>query len=126
MRVRVALRALWALSDKRRLFNPLRYGVFSFQLVSHKLLRYLSFAPLALALVLGLWLAPRGGLYALVAAGQVTVVVLAWLGWRGLGLRDSTLQKFSLYFVLVNCASALAAGRYLRGEKIVLWQPRVG
>lgn len=126
MRVRVALRALWALHDKRRLLNPLRHGVFAFQLVSHKLLRYLSFAPLAVAFVLALWLAPRGGVYPWIAAGQLAVLLFAWFGWRGMGLRESALQKFSLYFVLVNVASALATARYLRGEKIVLWQPRVG
>jgi hypothetical protein len=126
MRVRVALRALWALSDKRALLNPLRHGVFAFQLASHKLLRYLSFAPLAVAFVAGLWLAPRGGVYPWLAAAQVAVLALAWLGWRGHGLPGSKLQKFSLYFVLVNLASALAARRFLRGEKVVLWQPRVG
>ena len=49
MRVRVALRALWALWDKRALLNPVRFPLFSWQLASHKLLRYLSFAPLAAA-----------------------------------------------------------------------------
>jgi len=126
MRVRVTLRALWALSDKRALLNPARYGVFAFQLISHKLLRYLSFAPLAVAFVLGLWLAPHGVLYAGIAAGQLAVVVLAWCGWKGTGFVNSRLQKLSLYFVLVNMASAMAARRYLRGEKVVLWQPRVG
>ena len=43
MRVRVTLRALWALSDLCSLFNPLKYGLFSLQLLSHKLLRYTAF-----------------------------------------------------------------------------------
>ena len=126
MRVRVALRGLWALSDKRQLLNPARHGVFAFQLISHKLLRYLSFAPLSLAFMLGLWLALRGGLYSWLAAGQLALLVLAFLGWNGWGFVNLRLQKLSLYFVLVNMASALAAGRFLRGEKVVLWQPRVG
>lgn len=37
MRVRVSLRALWALLDKRRLLNPCVYPLFSWQLLSHKL-----------------------------------------------------------------------------------------
>ena len=40
MRVRVALRAFWALWDKRALLNPFRFGVFAWQMWSHKLLRY--------------------------------------------------------------------------------------
>ena len=39
MRVRVTLRALWALKDMAHLMNPARYGLFAFQLISHKLLR---------------------------------------------------------------------------------------
>ena len=124
MRVRVALRALWALSDKRALLNPWRHGVFAFQLVSHKLLRYLSFAPLAVAFVAGLWLVPRGGVYPL-ARGRRRSPCWRWPGSAGAdaGCAQSKLQKFSLYFVLVNLASALAARRFLRGEKVVLWQP---
>ena len=109
----------------RALLNPLRHGLFAFQLWSHKLLRYLSFAPLAVSLVLGFWLAHRGGVYALIAAGQVTVLVLAWVGWRR-GEAGGGLRKLSLYFVLVNIASALAAGKFVKGERIVVWNPRVG
>jgi len=43
MRVRVTLRALWALWDKRVLLNPVRFQLSVRQLTSHKLLRYLSF-----------------------------------------------------------------------------------
>src|SRR5262249_53320633 len=35
MRVRVALRAFWALLDQRALLNPLRYPLFGWQLLSH-------------------------------------------------------------------------------------------
>jgi cellulose synthase/poly-beta-1,6-N-acetylglucosamine synthase-like glycosyltransferase len=127
MRVRVTLRALWALWHKRALFNPLRFGVFSFQLLSHKLLRYLSFAPLSIAFVANLLLIPRGGAYPFIAAGQVLVLALAWMGWRSArATSGSTLQRLSLYFVLVNLASATATARFLRGEKVVMWQPRVG
>ena len=42
MRTRVALRAWHALRDMAILLNPLRYGIFSWQLFSHKWLRYLA------------------------------------------------------------------------------------
>src|SRR5690606_35943962 len=51
MRVRVSLRAYWAMKDMKHLLNPSRYGVFAVQLISHKLLRYLAFIPLILAFV---------------------------------------------------------------------------
>jgi len=41
-------------------------------------------------------------------------------------LRRLGLAHYSYYFLLLNWASAAAFGRFLRGEKQVLWQPRTG
>ena len=43
MRVRVSLRAMWALVDMRHLLNICKFPLFSWQLLSHKVLRYLAF-----------------------------------------------------------------------------------
>jgi glycosyltransferase involved in cell wall biosynthesis len=127
MRVRVALRALWALWDKRSLLNPLRSGVFAWQLWSHKLLRYLSFMPLAGALVLNWLLVDTAPIYAAAAFVQVAFavcVLAARVGPRVLG--QSSLGRYCFYFALLNWASAVAFMRFLRGQKQVLWQPRTG
>lgn len=127
MRVRVALRALWALWDKRTLLDPFKGGLFAWQLWSHKLLRYLSFIPLAVAMILNWWLLSSGWVYRVGAAGQVVFVlfVLASLaGPRVIG--QSALGRYCFYFALLNWASAVAFTRFLRGQKQVLWQPRVG
>ena len=127
MRVRVALRALWALWDKRALLNPVRFPLFSWQLASHKLLRYLSFLPLALAAVLNWLLLPRGPIYLLLAACQACLVALALVARFGpTPLRRVALARYCYYFLLLNWASAAALWRFLRGEKQVLWQPRMG
>jgi cellulose synthase/poly-beta-1,6-N-acetylglucosamine synthase-like glycosyltransferase len=127
MRVRVALRAFWALWDKRVLLNPFRFGVYAWQMWSHKLLRYLSFLPLAGAMALNWLLVPRGGIYALGAATQVLFGILcvaALAGVRGIG--QLSLTRYCFYFFLLNWASAVAFVRFVRGQKQVLWQPRVG
>jgi cellulose synthase/poly-beta-1,6-N-acetylglucosamine synthase-like glycosyltransferase len=127
MRVRVALRAFWALSDQRALLNPLHHPLFSWQLLSHKLLRYMSFLPLGIAAVLNWLLLGRGGVYELLAAAQcaaAALVVLAVYGPRR--LRDLGVAHYCYYFVLLNWASAVAFARFVRGEKQVLWQPRTG
>jgi cellulose synthase/poly-beta-1,6-N-acetylglucosamine synthase-like glycosyltransferase len=127
MRVRVALRAFWALWDKRVLLNPVRFPLFSWQLASHKLLRYLSFLPLGLAAVLNWLLVPRGLLYAALAAGQCATALLAFSALVGPPrLRKFFLARYCYYFLLINWASAVALVRFLRGEKQVLWQPRTG
>ena len=127
MRVRVALRALWALWDKRALLNPFNSGVFAWQLWSHKLLRYLSFLPLAIAVILNWWLLSAGWIYRAGLAGQIVFalfVATSIAGPRAIG--QSTLGRYCFYFALLNWASAVAFTRFLRGQKQVLWQPRVG
>ncbi len=124
MRVRVSLRSLWALWDMRRLFNPLRYGLFSFQLFSHKLLRYTAFLPLLALLPINLALAPGGGIYTAAMSGQLLFYLLAAAG--GMGWSKSRLCAWPWYFVLVNGASGMAFFRFIRGHKQILWQPRHG
>ncbi len=127
MRVRVALRAFWALNDKRSLLNPLRYPMFSWQLASHKLLRYLSFLPLGFAALLNWFLLSRGGIYSALAAAQCCGALLAYTALRGPArLRRVALARYSYYFLLLNWASAVAFVRFMRGEKQVVWQPRTG
>jgi cellulose synthase/poly-beta-1,6-N-acetylglucosamine synthase-like glycosyltransferase len=127
MRVRVALRAFWALRDKRALLNPLRYPLFGWQLLSHKLLRYMSFLPLAVAAVLNWLLVGHGWVYDALAALQCCAAGLALLAACGpRRLRGIGLARYSYYFLLLNWTSAVAFARFLRGEKQVLWQPRTG
>ena len=127
MRVRVALRAFWALWDKRALLNPFRTGWFAWQLFSHKVLRYLAFAPLALGAVLNWFLLDQGPVYVAAAAGQVLFVLFAIGGMSGLpAFSRLALPALCHYFLLLNWASAVAFLSFLRGEKKVLWQPRQG
>lgn len=127
MRVRVALRALWAIWDKRTLLNPLRYPLFSWQLASHKLLRYLSFAPLAVAAICSWLLVPEGWPYLAVTSGQGLAAVLALAATLGpKRLRAFPVTRYCYYFVLLNWASAVAFGRFIRGDKQAVWQPRTG
>jgi glycosyltransferase involved in cell wall biosynthesis len=123
MRVRVALRALWALRAERKLLFGAAGLLFAWQLWSHKALRYMSFLPLGLACLLNVWLVPAGPLYQGVLAAQGLFWVAVLLGRAGLTWAPI---RFSLYFVLLNVASALAFSRFLRGERIVTWQPRLG
>jgi hypothetical protein len=127
MRVRVALRAFWALWDKRALLNPVRFPFFSWQLASHKLLRYLSFAPLAVATACNGLLVYSGWEYAAVAAGQCAAALLALAAAYGpRQVRSFSPARYCYYFLLLNCASAIAFARFVRGDKQVLWQPRTG
>jgi len=127
MRVRVTLRALWALWDMRGLLNPFRHGVFSFQLFSHKVLRYLAVVFMACAALCNLLLATRSLFFRAALVLQALFYGLALAGRvyekRGAAPR---LLFIPYYFCLVNVAAGHALVRFLRGEKQVVWTPRKG
>jgi len=128
MRVRVSLRALWALKDMKQLMNPANDATFAWQLISHKLLRYGAFVPMATLALTTLYLAPKAGIYTLTALGYGGFVVLAWRGHKkeADGERLSTIYSIPYYFMLLNVASYRAFVAFLRGEKKVIWNPRKG
>lgn len=125
MRVRVSLRALWVLWYMRELMNPFKYGVFAWQLVSHKLIRYLAWIPLVTALVSGVLLAAYSPAYTVLAGIQLSFYVAGGIGWARSGKGPSWLTV-PYYFLVLNLASAHALFKFLSGEKRVVWAPRTG
>ena len=127
MRVRVALRALWAMRDCAELLSLRRQPLFAWQLWSHKLLRYLAFLPLAVALLLVIPLAILAPPYRpiLLIAALALLLALAEIPWQW-SRATARLARFAQYFVLLNAACAVAALRFARGERITLWKPRTG
>lgn len=127
MRVRVTLRALWGLYDKRRLLNPFRFPLFAWQLLSHKLMRYAAFLPLAGMLMFNvLALGPHPFYWGFLTL-QVAAYAFATLGHflRRLPAGVSTLLV-PYYFVILNGACVVAFWKFLAGQKMVLWKPRQG
>ena len=124
MRVRVTLRSLVALWTERRFLNPFRYGVFAWQLWSHKVLRYCSPLLWIVAFVSNCWLVNAHPVYALILCGQLAVLGAGIAGFllQSQGRKLGVLS-IAYYFVLTNIASLIAMRRFLKGEKIVTWQP---
>jgi cellulose synthase/poly-beta-1,6-N-acetylglucosamine synthase-like glycosyltransferase len=127
MRVRVSLRAMWALYDKRMLLNPMSGPLFAWQLMSHKVFRYGAFLPLLGLLVSNMMVIDQHPFYAWFFGVQVVAYTLAIMGHF---LRHASWVVAEMlmpyYFLIVNAACALSFWKFLRGQKIVLWTPRVG
>jgi cellulose synthase/poly-beta-1,6-N-acetylglucosamine synthase-like glycosyltransferase len=123
MRVRVAIRSINALVQERRLLNVSRFGVFAWQLWSHKLLRYASPVLWITALAANALLVDRTPYGALIVA-QLVILAAGVAGFlvQGNGLSLGILRK-PYYFLLTNAASLIALIRYLRGERMVTWKP---
>jgi glycosyltransferase involved in cell wall biosynthesis len=127
MRVRVTLRALWALKDMSLLLNPIRFGLFAWQLWSHKLLRYLAFVPLVTLALTSLWLVGSGVWFAAALIAQLSIYCAATYAWqRPSASAAHPITAAAYYFVLINAACLSATLAFLRGEKKVIWAPRTG
>ena len=129
MRVRVALRALWAMLDVRELFNPLKHGIYAWQLLSHKALRYTAFVPLVALFVSNAVLisGAHGVFFEEVFGGQVALWFLALTGRVFEGRRtQNRVSTFAYYFALLNIASAHAFLKFALRQKKVIWEPRTG
>jgi cellulose synthase/poly-beta-1,6-N-acetylglucosamine synthase-like glycosyltransferase len=124
MRVRVSLRAFHALVATRALLHP-RFGLFAFQLLVHKVVRYLLIVPLTVALVCSGLLAGQP-LYAALFGLQFTACILAGVGWLSGGRIRRRVVFVPFYFSLINLAAGAALLGFLRGERQVLWTPRKG
>jgi hypothetical protein len=107
------------------LLNPLRYGVLTFQYVSHRVLRW-TLAPLALALMLitsfylsfsGLWL------YQLFLGLQLLFYGVAWAGYVFQN-RNVRIKGFFVpyYFTVMNLSVYAGFMRFIRGRQSVTWE----
>ena len=127
MRVRVALRALWALYDMKGLFNVFKYGLFSFQLFSHKLLRYFGFIFIIFFYFSNLLLISMNHFFLICFLSQTVFYIMAFLSFRF----ESKLDKVKIffipyYFTLVNLGFAEAFIKFVFRKKQIMWTPRKG
>lgn len=127
MRVRVALRALQGLAYMKRLLNPFRYPLVSFCLVSHKLLRYIAFVFLIVALACNIALASSSAFYQTLLVIHVCGYLLALAGLMNNSPR--WLRRFTVvpsYLLMTYAAFALATFKFFRGDSMAVWRPRAG
>lgn len=121
-KIRTFLRGITVLLANLDLLNPLAHGRFAFQLISHKMLRFVS--PLLLVVLLtasGMLMAE--GMYRLLFWGQMSFYGLGALGLLFPSLQHLNLVRIPCYFTVVQVSLIVAWGRYLRGHRQVAWEP---
>ncbi|MEP6887899.1 MAG: glycosyltransferase [Nitrospirales bacterium] len=104
----------------RRQFHPLTRPTVAWQLLSHKLLRWLVPVFLMAALASS-FDARRNPVMALALAIQIVFYSLAWCGWVSQTLRRWMPVYVPYYFCAVNMAAAIGLWRYLLGRQSVTW-----
>ncbi|HST25912.1 MAG TPA: glycosyltransferase family 2 protein [Gaiellaceae bacterium] len=125
-RVRVMARGLRCVVVMRQLLNPGRFGFFSLQLLSHKLLMRTAVIPLVLLAAWNAVLWNHGIFYRATLIGQLAFYVLGVAGIVFADRRVAKLKPFAFpaYFCLVNAAAAKAIWQLLRGDRHERWEPR--
>jgi cellulose synthase/poly-beta-1,6-N-acetylglucosamine synthase-like glycosyltransferase len=114
-----AWRATWTLPS---LMNPFRFGLFSLELISHKLLRWLMPALMLIAFISNALLLDTHIIYRGTFALQLLLYGLALIGYLARG--NASLPRFvavPYYFCLVNLASARGIIEAHRGRTYTTW-----
>lgn len=124
-KIRIAAGGLQAVVRLKSLLNPWKYGLLSFQYISHRVLRW-TLAPLALLVLLvsNLALAGQGQpFYQAVLLAQVLFYTAVLLG-RICETRQLKIKVFFVpyYFFIMNYAIYMGFFRFLKGSQSVLWE----
>jgi cellulose synthase/poly-beta-1,6-N-acetylglucosamine synthase-like glycosyltransferase len=124
MRVRVIEQTMNALQRYRRLLNARNHGMFIFQMLCHKALRYSTPLLLVLAFIANYFALDAGPFYQFAFFAQSLFYYAAFIGRLGARSRVE-LGPLALpyYFVLVNAAVVVALVKFMRGETHIVWEP---
>ena len=122
-KVRTVLRGIAVFMRSLHLLNPFRYGLFSWQLFSHKLCRWLVPFTLVTMLTCNLLLAGSNSFYQATLCLQVLFYGAGVIGWVFPNLIRAGIGKIPTFFIVVNASIVHAWYRYVRGDRIVGWQP---
>jgi cellulose synthase/poly-beta-1,6-N-acetylglucosamine synthase-like glycosyltransferase len=122
--VRITNRTIRAIVNYRQLLNPLRFGLLSFELFSHKVCKFLVPLFMFTALVTNLVLAQHGRFFAMALVAQGSFYAAA--AGASLVPKGNILFRIgeaARSFVIVNAAIALAWVKYFQGETYTTWSP---
>ncbi len=129
-KIRISAGGIQSLVRLKELLNPFKYGLLSFQYISHRVLRW-TLAPLGLLLMIitSVFLAMPGcytdftSVYTWLFWGQVIFYLMALLGWY---LESHKIKLKILYipyyFFIMNLAVYLGFFRYIKKQQSVNWE----
>ncbi len=125
-KVRLMTRGLRSVLLRKALLNPFRYGFYSLELFTHKVLRRLVPLFLIVLLVTSIVLSASSPWYLAFAAAQIGFYFLAACGYL---LRNHRVGHWpplyiAFFYCLGNAAAFLAVMNVIRGHRIELWQPQ--
>lgn len=122
-KVRTVLRGMAGLARHREVLNPARFGLFAFQVFSHKLMRWLVPWFLLGLLITTVPLMHTHPVFMAAMVAQLIFYSLALLGQLIPATRGQSLIKIVYFFVQVNLAILDSSIKFLRGNRMTTWKP---
>ncbi len=123
-KVRTLVRGITALMGFKHLLNPFRYGMFSVQLVSHKIMRWLAWAFLMLMLLSNLHLLDD------LIYRSIFVIQICFYSLASIGIiiapkkaAQTLVLRVPAYFCMVNYSALVAWIKYFTGFRQEIWEP---
>lgn len=122
-KLRTVIRGMAAIANKPSVLNPFKYGLFAFQVFSHKIMRWLVpwFQISLFICTILIW--QTSILFTLLLIIQIIFYALALIGLLSKSTRGHNLIKIPFFFMQVNTAIAHAGIQFLMGKRITKWEP---
>jgi len=123
-KIRIAAGGIQSVVRLYPLLNIFKYGLLSFQYISHRVLRW-TITPISLLLLLlvNLILAVSSNFFLLILALQALFYISAFIGWK---LENKALKVkiffIPYYFYIMNYAVYMGFIRYIRNKQSVNWE----
>jgi cellulose synthase/poly-beta-1,6-N-acetylglucosamine synthase-like glycosyltransferase len=122
-KVRTVLRGITAIARHPDVLNVFRFGLFSWQVWSHKIMRW-AVPFLAVAMLLSnLCLLGENAFYMLTFVAQLAFYSLAFAAHVNERVKQHGAVRIVYFFLQANVAIADACWRFLSGERRTTWQP---
>jgi hypothetical protein len=124
-KIRIAAGGIQSVVRLWPLLNIFRYGILSFQYISHRVLRW-TITPLLLpvVLILNILLFNSGLVYQVLLICQIMFYLFSFLGWfsEKTGMRKIKPFFVPYYFLIMNYAVYMGFFRYMKKSQSVNWE----
>jgi cellulose synthase/poly-beta-1,6-N-acetylglucosamine synthase-like glycosyltransferase len=122
-KTRTVIRGITALVRHSEVLNPFQFGLFAFQVSSHKLMRWLVPWFLVALFIVSATVAGHGVVYSLALLTQIVFYGLAIAAHYSEPLHKRGLVRLIYFFVQVNLAIFDASCQFLAGKRMSVWLP---
>jgi len=122
---RITNRTLRALFRNAALMNIFKYPLFSFELISHKLLRFVVPFFMVSLFPMNVLLLSQGSIYYFTFAVQISLYSVSLFRYcQERSGKEGKLFNFVYHFVMVNASMLTGWMKFLTGQKSVIWNPQ--